>query len=180
MEAICRIEGCERVVRSKGLCGGHYLRLLRHGDPLSGRTPPLAGNTVERLWPRVVQGATEECWPWTGAVTDGGYGILRGNDGLNVLAHRAAWQSEHGPVPDGLELDHLCSNRVCCNPAHLEPVTHAENMRRMLLRRTHCKHGHELNPENTRWADGGRRRICLSCDHSRQRAKYQRRKARAA
>lgn len=72
---------------------------------------------------------TDSCWLWTAYVNDDGYGMFRDNGRL-LSAHVWSYEHEHGPVPDGLELDHTCRVRACVNPAHLEPVTHAENVRR--------------------------------------------------
>lgn len=69
------------------------------------------------------------CWIWQGATNWGGYGVLR-RKGKNVNAHRYYYQREHGPIPPGMDLDHLCRNRLCCNPEHMEVVTRAENLRR--------------------------------------------------
>lgn len=69
------------------------------------------------------------CWEWQGATQRNGYGVLR-RKGKNFRAHRYYYQLERGPVPAGMDLDHLCRNRACCNPAHMEVVTRAENLRR--------------------------------------------------
>lgn len=75
------------------------------------------------------------CWVWHGETTSNGYGLVEsGNrrEGTRVrrVVHRVEWERLHGPVPDGQVLDHLCRERLCCNPAHLELVTHVENVRR--------------------------------------------------
>ena len=68
-----------------------------------------------------------ECWPWPGAKNREGYGQIRFN-GRMQIAHRVAYELHIGPVPDGLVLDHICYERACFNPAHLEPVTNAQNL----------------------------------------------------
>ncbi len=72
------------------------------------------------------------CWEFVGALDRGGYGMvgLRGNPTGEQYAHRAAWVCINGPIPEGMTLDHLCRNRSCINPAHLEPVTMKVNVRR--------------------------------------------------
>ena len=77
---------------------------------------------------------TESCWLWTGPTMKDGYGYL-GVDGVSWLAHRWSYTHHKGPIPDGLEIDHLCFVRACVNPAHLEAVTHAENVARSVRRR---------------------------------------------
>jgi hypothetical protein len=100
-------------------------------------------------------------------------------------AHRVVYEALVGPVPEGLELDHTCDNPPCCNPGHLEPVTHAENMRRgkrngavVNRAKTHCKHGHEFTPANTYTQTKGGRG-CREC-HRRVRRDYMRRRRAAA
>ena len=92
---------------------------------------------------------TDTCWLWTGALSSG-YGMLRigGRGGHNRYVHRVAYEELVGPIPDGLEIDHLCRVRACFNPAHLEPVTPQQNVRRgespgaRALRRSDCLYGH--------------------------------------
>lgn len=93
----------------------------------------LTERQVHNFWDRVEK--RDGCWPWQGAVAPNGYGLVNclNHSGRRSTAgaHRVAYELERGPIPDGLELDHLCRNSVCVNPAHLEPVTHQENVRRM-------------------------------------------------
>jgi len=84
-----------------------------------------------RFWRKVDFGAPGDCWRWTGAISDTGYGdfFLSISVGT-VRAHRWAYEERRGPIPRGMDLDHLCRVRHCVNPDHLEPVTRAENLRR--------------------------------------------------
>lgn len=122
------------------------------------------------------------CWEWVGTLSDDGYGCVWDKSaGKVVKAHKWIWEQENGPVPDGLELDHVaCSNPRCCNPGHLKAVTHRENVRRgngwagQHARKTHCLKGHALTEDNLvpyRRARGAR--ICKACTLEYQR-EYQR------
>lgn len=112
------------------------------------------------------------CWLWDAAVDGKGYGeISAGRRGQSPLrAHRVIYEHLVGPIPDGMDLDHLCRVPICVNPDHLEPVTRAENLRRGLKRQpgTHCQVGHI-------WADGALyispkgKRHCRICQRERER-----------
>lgn len=84
-----------------------------------------------RFFAMVASAGVGSCWIWTGHLTEDGYGRFKPT-GLRstVLAHKWLYERRHGGVPSGLELDHLCRNRACVNPAHQQPVTHVENVRR--------------------------------------------------
>jgi len=134
--------------------------------------------SFERRFVPHVEKLSNGCWKWLGSKMRNGYGQMK-IGGVHYAAHRYAYEQLRGPIPAGLELDHLCRNRGCTNPDHLEPVTHAENIRRGDTTRTfnssktHCPHGHEYTEENT--AHRGRRRHCRACDrlrarHNRERA----------
>lgn len=96
-------------------------------------------------------------------------------DGRKVQAHKVAWEEAHGPIPEGLEPDHLCNNKPCRNVAHLELVTHAENCRRAFDTPT-CAAGHPWTPATTAKRKDGRR-ACRVCINARAKERYHQRKA---
>lgn len=112
-------------------------------------------------------GAQDECWLWPGSVTQEGYGMAYVS-GKRVAAHRLAYERLVGPIPAGLQLDHLCRARSCVNPGHLEPVTSKENVLRGIghtainAKKTHCVNGHQLSGENLRIGRTGWR-ACKEC-----------------
>lgn len=113
------------------------------------------------------------CWDWVGALNADGYGLATVAPGVrrSRQAHRIMYQKLVGPIPEGLQLDHLCRNRKCVNPGHLEPVTAMENTHRgtgltaQNARKTHCKKGHAFDITNTHaYSDKGKRgRRCRAC-----------------
>lgn len=121
---------------------------------------------IRRLLDRVLIG--NGCWEWAGAVDrKTGYGKLS-YEGRVTTAHRASYTALVGPIPQGLVVDHLCRNKVCVRPSHLEAVTNAENIRRghHIGQRERwadgCAQGHPWTPENTKVRPGGKR-LCRIC-----------------
>lgn len=150
---------------------------------------------IERLL-ALVEVVPGQCWPWLGSKTSDGYGrfVVDGRRGhrKTVAPYRFLWEHFNGPMAEGLEPDHTCNNRDCCNPEHVEPVTHAENQRRAYRRgrkrpgvdyktgrprRSHCPHGHEYTVENIRTSSQGSIQ-CKTCDRARC-ATYQAKRRRA-
>lgn len=106
---------------------------------------------INNLWSKIDR--TDSCWNWK-ACTQKGYGLIS-VDGKSKRAHRVVYELLVGKIPDGMCLDHLCRNRSCVNPSHLEVVSFIENVMRgesahaRNARKTHCKFGHEFSEENT-------------------------------
>lgn len=166
----CIIEGCEKQqVTRRGWCSMHNARWQRHGDPLFTKRPGLKTqhgvDQETRFWSRV--DASGVCMEWTGGLS-GGYGRFD-----HERAHRWAYVNLVGPIPDGLVLDHLCRNKRCVDPDHLEPVPPRVNILRgsappaINARRTSCINGHSLEGggvrEYVRPDTGKMMRVCRKC-----------------
>lgn len=117
---------------------------------------------IDRLLSRV-EPSSQGCWEWQGARTGSGYGAQQFRGRLEST-HRISYLLHVGPIPNGLCIDHLCRNTICCNPEHLEAVTPGENVRRQprVCERTHCPQGHALAESNLYVAPGGGQR-CRAC-----------------
>jgi hypothetical protein len=132
----------------------------------------IAERPIDRLMRRVDK-QPDGCWNWTGHVDAAGYGHTGGKAGL---AHRALYECFAGPIPDGLTIDHLCRNRRCVNPGHLEAVSMRENVLRgdtlaaRKAQQTHCVHDHEFTAENTYVKPNGTR-DCRACKRARDQKK---------
>lgn len=124
----CNVEGCEEKHLAKGYCRKHYLRLYKNDSLESSVMRGVA--TIERVLSRIEYSMTG-CWVFLGCKTERGYGHVR-DRGKMRMAHIISYEHFIGQIPEGKELDHVCRNRPCVNPAHLEPVTHQENVRRGL------------------------------------------------
>lgn len=139
MRKTCLVDLCKNPPAVEGLCGHHHGRFLKTGviDNLRRMT------FEERLWSWIDKRSENECWPWLMRSKVDGYGVLsRGPKLSTILAHRAVYESVNGPIPKGegyhgTVVRHRCDNRLCCNPAHLELGTQADNVRDMRERGRH-------------------------------------------
>lgn len=132
-------------------------------------------NPTDRIINKILPNG--DCWQWQGIISDKGYGLINVNQ-QKRKAHRYAYTYFVEEIPEGLTIDHLCRNRACVNPDHLETVTHEENIRRgvpyRLLRRTHCTLGHELTIDNI-YRDRGTRH-CKTCKKQYMKEYYRKKK----
>ncbi len=176
---LCSMDGCGRPHLARGYCTKHYRRWRRHGDPVA--TDRVLGDDSARFWSKVDKAGPiptwapflGPCWLWLPPDDGNGYGQFH-RKGSVIRAHRFAYEDMVGPIPDGLELDHLCRVRRCVNPSHLEPVTTEENLLRGMgpaainARKTHCPQGHPYDEANTyRYKN---KRGCRACVRERRTA----------
>lgn len=133
---------------------------------------------MEKFLAKVEKGVPNECWPWLGT-TNNGYGQVT-MPGRQISAHRLAYAAWIGPIPEGFEVHHICENKSCVNPAHLDSLPHKDHTRRHLTNpltqnflKTHCKRGHELTGYNVYPTKSGGR-TCRECNNMRNREHYAR------
>ena len=182
--------------RAKGLHAMAELKKRRSGAVCldTNRCPigiePVTPLNELRISPEPMSG----CWLWVGNAGPRGYGVVWANlDGKRTrrMAHRIVYESHHGPVPKGLDLDHLCRTPACVNPSHLEPVTRSENVKRGLspelsrlrqISKTHCPQGHPYSGDNLFVNQRGAR-TCRECARAVEKARgprgYRKKKSRA-
>ncbi len=179
----CVFPECDRIYYGRGLCNPHYQQMM-DGKKLF---PIHSRQRIARSNPRIV---CDECpSPTVGTPCHvfrggkvGGYGKVRLN-GKMVGVHRYIWALEHGPIPAGLVIDHICRNRACCNVDHLRLVTCQINVTENIVgagwqiqkAKTECPRGHPYSEENTRIYRG--ERCCRICDREHCRRQYAKRKA---
>ena len=135
-----------------------------------------------RFWSKADVDSISECWIWSGSRVGNGYGQIQWN-GRVQYSHRVAYMELCGEIAEELEIDHLCRVRACCNPSHMEPVSHRTNGLRGVgipaqnARKTHCKRGHEFTEENTYMQSrrvGVAGRVCRECVRFRKRKRRER------
>ena len=165
----CSSGECNRPFLARGMCRMHYLRWYKANPP-----PCL---TPRQRFDRKTRLADNGCIEWTGCLSKAGYGKF-GVGGRPQPAHRVAYEWAYGEIPTGLEIDHLCRNRRCVNPVHLEAVTDRENTMRgfspsaVNARKTHCPQGHQYDLLNTSYVAGrgsALGRACRTCWRIRER-----------
>lgn len=181
-DSTCEFPGCQRKYYARGLCNPHWQQRYKRGQELK-EIRVYEATPEARFWVKVTK--TDDCWLWTGAKHELGYGRFRldAKAKLTVPSHRYAYTLLVGPIPEGMVLDHLCRNPSCVNPSHLEPVTQGENVLRgesimaNNARKTHCKYGHEFTPENTyRVAGHPTYRHCRECSLRKSREQHERKR----
>jgi len=170
-KGICPVEGCTRPIEVREYCRPCYRRLKTHG--LIANLPAIP--PIRERFMDMVKKMPSGCWEWQAAKNDLGYGQLTLPGKKRVYAHRFSYEKHVGPIPEGMDLDHLCRNPSCVNPDHLEPVTHRENMHRgaspsiTVFLSGRCARGHEMTGDNVYWSPTvPGKRECRKCMRIRE------------
>lgn len=125
-------------------------------------------NSINRFNAKHTQ--VDMCWVWQAAINRDGYGSFR-MGGKLYKAHRASYIIYKGNIPEGLHIDHLCRNRLCVNPEHLEAVTPLENILRAAASKTHCPSGHDYRIYGRIWGKVSKARYCIQCNRDKTKAR---------
>jgi hypothetical protein len=176
----CSIDGCSNPKLARRMCSGHYQSWRKHGGVTQNRRK---WTTDQRFDSHTIR-TTNGCLIWTGARNTMGYSIFQLSVKRTVYAHIHAWERVHGPVPDGLTVDHhchtidptcmggaTCPHRACVEPTHLRVISRGANtlagntITGNNARKTHCLRGHSFDPSNTYWSKG--HRSCRACHLNR-------------
>lgn len=171
----CSVEGCKKRAESRGWCQMHYVRWKTHGDV---NKATLIHNDPDRRFREFYEVDDNGCWVWTGRLEANGYARFTISE-ERTGAHRWAYERYIGPIPHGKVIDHLCRNRACVNPKHLEPVSTRTNILRgesfaaKNARKTHCKRGHPFVGSNLLITRQGYRQ-CRECRNMRARERARR------
>lgn len=164
----CTVGDCVKPQKAFGYCPTHYAQFKRTGSVWQRPT------VEERFFRLFLLSDDSGCW--SNDTQRQTYAEFEG-----MSAHRWAYEHFVGPIPDGLQLDHLCRNTHCANPSHLEPVTAQENLRRSTnfvadnMRKTHCPTGHPYSDQNTRMTSG--KRTCIQCKRAESTRQNRKRRA---
>ena len=164
----CTIIGCDLKHMGVGFCQKHYQRFKKHGDP--NKVDNFYREDEKRFLSHV-KIIDSGCWEWQGRISNKGYAHFFW-DKSTKNAHRFSYKQYVGPLTKGLQIDHLCRNKTCVNPSHLEQVTQQVNISRIPRHtKTHCKKGHEYTPENSYFYKETKRccRICLRLKNQKRR-----------
>ena len=186
---ICSVEGCDRVKSAKGLCNMHYQRKIkgyrgiRNGSYIVGGSskPVSYKSDIEILTYNLLLDDLDGCWLWQGTVGIGGYGRFKASlPGVSseYRPHRLSYILFIGDIPTGLVIDHLCEEKLCVNPFHLEAVSNAENVRRYFANkawresiggekpwpRGYCTRGHLYSEDNTAYYGMQKKKTCKKCN----------------
>jgi hypothetical protein len=151
----CTAADCDRPIWARDLCTKHYQRMTRLGSLELNAKP----TTQERFYAKVDK--TPNCWNWTANMNGRGYGRFHDDSGARIYPHRYSYELHHGPIPDGMVIDHTCHNRACVNPAHLRAITQKQNVEnRGVLNRNNTSGytGVSWNKSNRGW--------CVKAEHN--------------
>ena len=162
---ICQAPECNSAAKNRSLCWAHYKRLRKYG---SYDLPTV----MDRVTESVTIDPDTGCWVWNKSLERNGYARMSVGHKVEGV-HRITYKERHGFIPDGFEIDHLCRNRACCNPDHLEAVEHRENLMRSPIaaarinsEKAKCNRGHELSGDNLA-IDALGYRSCRACSRIR-------------